>query len=84
MLRRYIDKEAKPAAGLGVADQYSANPGFEVPCDANDGLLVKSFASLSDEDMLQLQKGRMHYHPDYQQNGGSSAAGSDCKGRRKK
>ena len=25
-------------------------------CDANDGLLVKSFELLSDEDMLQLEK----------------------------
>ena len=53
-VRRYIDKANRRQVWVSLTEQCQSR--IRSSCDANDGLLVKSFASLSDEDMLQLQK----------------------------
>ncbi|MDD3193228.1 MAG: MarR family transcriptional regulator [Oscillospiraceae bacterium] len=53
-VRRYTDRANRRQVWVSLTEQCQAD--IRSSCDANDGLLVKSFASLSDEDMLQLQE----------------------------
>ena len=53
-VRRYIDKANRRQVWVSLTDQCQEQ--IRSTCDANDGLLVKSFELLSDEDMLQLEK----------------------------
>ncbi|MGN0625631.1 MAG: MarR family winged helix-turn-helix transcriptional regulator [Oscillospiraceae bacterium] len=53
-VRRYIDKANRRQVWVSLTEQ--AQEYIRSSCDANDGLLVKNFASFSDEEMLQLEK----------------------------
>jgi len=53
-VRRYIDKANRRQIWVSLTEQ--AQEHIRSSCDTNDGLLVKNFASFSDEEMLQLEK----------------------------
>ncbi len=53
-VHRYIDRANRRQIWVSLSEECQEI--IRSTCDANDGLLVESFASLSDEDMLQLQE----------------------------
>ena len=53
-VRRYIDRANRRQIWVSLSEECQNM--IRNSCDANDGLLVESFSSLSDEDMLKLQE----------------------------
>lgn len=53
-VHRYIDRANRRQIWVSLSEECQNM--IRNSCDANDGLLVESFSSLSDEDMLTLQE----------------------------
>lgn len=53
-VRRYIDRANRRQIWVSLSEECQNM--IRSSCDANDGLLVERFSSLSDEDMLRLQE----------------------------